>query len=186
MSEILAKGANFTGLLKALEALHGTDACERAFSALPQSIADPLRFGQVVAVGWYPVAWYSALHAAVDDCFHEGPMLARKLGRQATRADIGTTHRFFANMLSVETVFGQTHRLMALYWKGGEIERLDIVRGRARLRFEGWHGFTSLIWEDLMGGMEAVLEICGAKNGRAKANGSTEDADTLEIEARWT
>lgn len=39
-----------------------------------------------------------------------------------------------------------------------------------------------------MGGMDAVLEACGAKNGRCRASGlnAGETADTLEIEARWT
>ena len=186
--EICAKGSNFTGLLKALEALHGADARERVFAELPEHVAEPLRFGQVVVVGWYPVTWYAELHAAVDRCFHEGAGLARKMSHYATSADIGSIHRFIASMLSVETVFGQTHRLMGLYWKGGRIERLEIAPGRARVRFEGWPGFTPLIWEDLMGGMEAVLETCGAQNGRIRAaSGRTVSADTetLEIDVRW-
>lgn len=188
-SEICAKGSNFVGLLKALETLHGAEARERVLDAMPEQIASPLRFGQVVVMGWYPVEWYAALHAAVDTCFHEGPTLARKLSHQATRADIGSIHRFIASMLSVETVFGQTHRLMGLYWKGGQIERLEIAPGRARVRFENWPGFTALIWEDLMGGMEAVLETCGANNGRCRAGGGrapTDDMHTLDIEVRWT
>jgi hypothetical protein len=184
--EITAKGSNFIGLLKALEALHGADARELVFAAMPEQIASPLRFGQVVVMGWYPVVWYAELHAAVDRCFHEGPNLARKLSHHATRADIGSIHRFIASMLSVETVFGQTHRLMSLYWKGGRIERLELAPGRARVRFEGWPGFTALIWEDLMGGMEAVLESCGATNGRCRASGRMDDAGTLEIDVRWS
>src|SRR5262245_35297698 len=125
-SEISAKGSNFVGLLKALEGLHGAEACERVFAELPEEIASPLRFGQVVVVGWYPVTWYAELHAAVDRCFHEGPSLARKLSHQAVRSDIGTLHRFIASLLSVETAFGQTHRLMRLYWRGGNIERVAI------------------------------------------------------------
>ncbi|HKU38765.1 MAG TPA: hypothetical protein VJR89_11480 [Polyangiales bacterium] len=184
-AEILAKGSNFVGLLKALEALNGTDARDRVLAALPETVAEPLRFGQVVAVGWYPVTWYAELHDAIERSFHRGPALARKLSHQATAADIGSIHRFIASMLSVETVFGQTHRLMGLYWKGGAIERLEIAAGRARVRFEGWHGFTALIWEDLMGGMEAVLETCGAKNGRCKPSGRIDQVDTLEIDVRW-
>jgi hypothetical protein len=186
--EISAKGSNFIGVLRALEALHGADARELVLAAMPAQIAEPLRFGQVVVVGWYPVTWYAALHAAVDQCFHGGPSLARKLSHNATLADIGSLHRFIASMLSVETVFGQTHRLMGLYWKGGRIERVELASGRARVRFEGWPGFTPLIWEDLMGGMEAVLETCGASNSRVRASGRapTDDTETLEIEVRWS
>jgi hypothetical protein len=187
--EITAKGSNFIGLLRALDALRGVEARERVLDAMPESMSSPIRLGQVVVMGWYPVAWYAELHAAVHRCFGEGPALARKLSHHATTADIGSIHRFIASMLSVQTVFGQTHRLMALYWKGGKIERLEITNGRARVRFMGWPGFTALIWEDLMGGMEAVLDNCGAKNGRCRAanvrvlNDMTE---TLEIDVRWS
>jgi hypothetical protein len=186
-AEICAKGSNFIGLLKALDAIHGLEARERVLAMLPDTVASPIRFGQIVVMGWYPVAWYAELHAAVDRCFNEGPGLARRLSHHATQSDIGSIHRFIASMLSVETVFGQTHRLMALYWKGGKIERLEISHGRAKVRFVGWPGFTPLIWEDLMGGMEAVLETCGAKNGRCRAVSSRglTDLDTLVIDVRW-
>jgi len=187
--EICAKGSNFIGLLRALDALKGLEARDRVFAAMPESAASPIRLGQVVMMGWYPVAWYSELHAAVHACFHEGPTLARKLSHHATTADISSIHRFIASMLSVQTVFGQTHRLMALYWKGGTIERLEITDGKARLRFHGWPGFSALIWEDLMGGIEAVLDSCGARNGRvrpANVRMLTDTIETLEMDVRWS
>jgi hypothetical protein len=188
-TEICAKGSNFIGLLRALEVLEGPGARDRVLEQLPSAVATAIRDGQVVMMGWYPVEWYAELHAAVDRSFHHGPGLARKLSHHATAMDIGSIHRFIANMLSVETVFGQTHRLMALYWKGGKIERQEITKGRARMRFSGWSGFTVLIWEDIMGGIEAVLETCGARNGRVRAANSrplTDVTDTLEMEVRWS
>lgn len=185
--EICSKGSNFLGLLRALEALEGVEAKDRVMAALPASIAEPLEFGQIVAVGWYPVEWYAELHAAVDRCLHRGPTLARKMSHHSTTADINSIHRFIASMLSVQTVFGQTHRLMGLYWKGGKIERLEITTGRAKLRFENWPGFTEFIWEDLMGGIEAVLESCGAKNGRCRpaAGTTSRGVKTLDMDVRW-
>lgn len=188
-TEISAKGSNFIGLLRALEALQGPDARDRLLAELPPEVATPIRLGQIVMMGWYPVEWYAELHAALDRCFHEGPSLARKLSHHATTMDIGSIHRFIVSMLSVETVFGQTHRLMGLYWRGGRIERQEITKGRARMRFSDWTGFSVLIWEDIMGGIEAVLDSCGAKNGRVRAANSrplTDATDTLEMEVRWS
>jgi hypothetical protein len=187
-SEIHAKGSNFVGLLKALDDLHGLAARERVFDAMPEEVASALRFGQVVVMGWYPVDWYAQLHAALDHCFHGGPALARKLSYHSTRTDISGMHRFIASMLSVETVFGQSHRLMGLYWKGGTIERPEITPGRARVRFVGWTGFTPLIWEDIMGGMEAIAHACGPANARCRPSprAPIEDTATLDIEVRWT
>jgi hypothetical protein len=187
--EICCKGSNFIGLLRALDALKGLDARDRVLAAMPESASSPIRLGQVVMMGWYPVAWYAELHAAVHACFHEGPTMARKLSHHATTTDISSIHRFIASMLSVQTVFGQTHRLMGLYWKGGTIERLEITDGKARLRFHGWPGFSALIWEDLMGGIEAVLDSCGAKNGRvrpANVRMLSDTIETLEMDVRWS
>lgn len=187
-TKILCKGSNFIGLLKALDAQLGIAAREQVLELLPQEVSSSLRLGTVLAVGWYPAEWYAQLHASIDRCLGGGPALARKLAHAAVASDITTMHRFIINMLSVETAFGQAHRVMGLYWKGGSIERLVIERGRSRLRFVNWKGFTSLIWHDLMGGAEAVLDACGAKNGRCYAiDGNPEDGrETLEIECRWS
>lgn len=185
--EVCSKGSNFIGLLRALEALEGAEAKNRVLAALPASVAEPIKFGQIVSVGWYPVEWYATLHATVDRCLHRGPLLARRMSQHSTKADVNSIHRFIASMLSVKTVFGQTHRLMGLYWKGGSIERLEITAGRARMRFENWRGFNEFIWEDIMGGIEAILDTCGAKNGRVRPAGKapTSDTETLEMEVRW-
>lgn len=187
-TEILAKGSNFIGLLKAIDTLHGAAARERVLELLPQELSTSLRLGTILVVGWYPVEWYAQLHAAIDRCLEGGPSMARQLSRTAVGADITSIHRFIIGMLSVETVFGQAHRVMGLYWKGGTIERLELARGRSRMRFTGWKGFTPLIWHDLMGGMEAVLDACGAKNGRCRTldGGPDEGTETLEVEFRWT
>src|SRR5262245_57643997 len=98
-AEIVAKGSSFLGVLKALEALRGTEARERVLGALQGEISEPLRYGQVLAMGWYPVTWYAELHAAIDRCLGEGPALARKLSHHATLADINSIYRFVAAML---------------------------------------------------------------------------------------
>jgi hypothetical protein len=181
-----AKGSNFLGLFRALEHEHGTAAVARVKDALGGALASELGHGHVLAMGWYPAAWYAELHDAVARTLGSGPELARALGRRATLADFNTMHRLLASMLSVETVFGQTHRLMGLYWKGGTIEVAESIAGQARVRFSGWSGFSRLVWEDLMGSSEAVLQFCGAQNIRCRATGRFEDLQALDLDVRWT
>ena len=185
--DIYAKGSNFIGLLRAIDTIEGPGARERVLELTPEPIASALRSGQVIVMGWYHVSWYAELHAAIDRSFHGGLALARKLSHESTRADISGIHRFIASMLKLETVFSQSHRLMGLYWKGGTIERPEVTPGRARIRFTGWSGFTPLVWEDIMGGMEAMAEACGVKNSRCRAipRPPTEETETLDVEVRW-
>lgn len=182
-----AKGSNFLGLLRAVDKLHGPDARARVFANAPSELADSLEQGQILAVGWYPVTWYAELHAAIDRALHAGPLGARTLATEAMTADLGSVHRLLASVLSVETVFGQTPRLMGLYWKGGQVERKDLLHGYARLRFLNWSGFSRLVWEDVMGSCEGILSFCGAKHVRTHAAGMLDDRQqNVEIELRWS
>jgi hypothetical protein len=183
---VLSKGSNFTGLLRAVGERGGTQANEQVLPHLPQRVAEAIRYGQVVAVGWYPVEWYAALHSAIDHVLGGGPEMARALGRDATLADFTSLHRAVARMLKIETVFGQAPRLMKLYWKGGLIECPEVSSGYGRLSFSGWHGFTRLIWEDLAGSIEAILTLCRAEDVTCSSFGSMDAVHKLEIHVTWT
>lgn len=124
--EILCKGSSFIGVLKALEALRGPGAREQILEHLPEEFAAGLRYGHLLVVGWYPVEWYAQLHSAIDASFHGDPLFARKLSHHATSSDIGSIYRQVISLLKIHTVFGQTPRIMGLYWKGGMIERLVV------------------------------------------------------------
>lgn len=181
--EASAKGSNFLGLLSALER-GDPGVTELVLAQLSDELRSSLKFGQLLAMGWYPASWYAELHRAIDQVTQGGPVLARALGRTATLTDFNGLHRFLASVLTVETVFGQAPRLMALYWKGGTIEWLELARGRGSLRFTHWVGFTRLIWEDLMGSMEGILEFCGAKQIRCRTPHEM-TGDTVVVEVRW-
>lgn len=181
-----AKGSNFIGLIKAVDKLYGDGAGKRVLAALPEEVGQSMREGHVLAVGWYSVAWYAEVHATIDRVLNTGAAGARGLGHEATTSDFSGMHRLLASMLSVETVFGQTHRLMGLYWKGGRIERLELKAGLARLRFADWQGFTRLVWEDILGSCEAVLHFAGARTIRCRTIGVPNTQHSVEFELRWT
>jgi hypothetical protein len=185
---VFAKGSNFIGLLAASEARFGADTRARVLAQLPSDAATALADNHVLAMGWYSVEWYAQLHAAIDRTFSGGAAAARALGHDATLADFTGMHRLIGSVLTVHTVFSQSHRLMGLYWRGGSIERLELTQSHVRLRFEGWPGFTLLVWEDIMGSLEALLEVCRAKHIRCRPVGSVAPSgpvESIEIEARW-
>jgi hypothetical protein len=184
---VAAKGSNFVGILRAIEARFGADATREMLTLLPRELATALRENQVLAVGWYPVEWYAQMHAAIDAAFGGGLGVARSLGHDATLADFSGLHRLIGSMLTAQTIFAQSHRLMGLYWKGGTIERLELTTGYVRLRFDGWQGFTMFLWEDIMGSLEALLELCRARYVRSRAlDAPSASCDSIVIEARWT
>lgn len=182
--KVLAKGSNYIGLLRVAE-LAQPGIRPLIVQHLSGELASAIAYGQIVAVGWYPVQWYSELHAAIARAFGSGPELARRLGREAALEDFKTLHRLVLSMLTAQTVFGQAHRIMGLYWKGGEIELLGVSSQRGALRFAGWTGFSRLVWEDLMGSVEAVVGLCAARDVSCRALGAIDDTSGIDLEVRW-
>lgn len=184
---VSAKGSNFIGMMNAFETQFGEDATRTVLARLPHELASALRDNNVLVTKWYPVAWYAELHAAIDATLDGGATLARKLGHDATVADFKGMHRLVGALLTVHSVFAQSHRLMGLYWRGGTIERLDLTASSVQLRFQHWPGFTALMWEDIMGSLEALLELCRARYVRCQRIGPPNPSqDSIVIEARWT
>jgi hypothetical protein len=183
---VSAKGSNFIGVWKQVELQFGPEGARKALAHMPQEVASAIANNQVLVMGWYPVAWYAQMHAAIDTALHGGSATARKLGHDATYADFTGMHRLIGSMLTAHTVFAQSHRLMGMYWKGGTIERLELTSGYVRLRFEHFSGFTMLVWEDIMGSLEALLEVCRARYVRCRHLGAPSPSGDIIIEARWT
>lgn len=183
--QILAKGANFIGLLRGVESARpGVRAEIRR--ELSGELASAIDYGQIVAVGWYPAEWYSELHAAIGRAMGGGPDLARRLGREAALADFKTMHRLVLSMLTAETVFGQAHRIMGLYWKGGKIQLLAVGPQHGALRFSGWTGFSRLVWEDLIGSVEAIVSLRAGYAVTCRPLGSLDNASAMDLEVRWS
>ncbi|HEX5661624.1 MAG TPA: hypothetical protein VFX59_30750 [Polyangiales bacterium] len=184
--ESQTKGSNFIGLLKAVVKLHGPPARDDVIKNLSGELADAIEHETLLAMSWYPARWYAALHTAVDAALAGGPEFARTLGRTTTQDDFTKLHRLVVSMLRPETVFGQAPRIVGLYFRGGKIELLEIGPGRARVRFAGWPDFNRLVWEDLLGSIEGILDVCGAKKPTSRPVQALERADTVDIIARWT
>lgn len=182
--QILGKGSNFIGLLRVTESAR-PGVRPSIVRHLPGELASVVDYGQIVAVGWYPVEWYNELHVAIGRALGGGPELARRLGREAAMSDFKTLHRLVLSMLTAQTVFGQAHRIMNLYWKGGQIELVNVSRQRGALRFSGWTGFSRLVWEDLIGSIESIVSLCAADAVTCRPLGSLDDTSTAELEVRW-
>lgn len=184
--ESQTKGSNFLGLLKAVVKFHGPLARADVLRAASGDLGAALREETLLAMSWYPARWYSDLHSAIDRALVGGPDFARTLGRTATLDDFNKLHRLVVSMLKPEAIFGQAHRLMGLYFKGGKIEMVEISPGRARMRFSGWPDFNRLVWEDLLGSIEGLLDVCGAKEPFCRPLQALERPEVLDVVARWS
>jgi hypothetical protein len=186
MAEVMARGSSFRGLLRAIEHRYGAATAERVLEELDGEAGSSLRFGQVIAVGWYPAIWYSELYASVERVLGGMPGRAAELGYQAVRDDFSTIHRMAVAMLTPEMLVPHAPRFLGFYYRGGQISAQLLGENRAEIALSGWKGFSRLVWYDLAGGCEAVLAACRAKHVRWKiTNGGTDGSD-MTVLFEWT
>ena len=127
--EARTKGMNFRAFLGSLARIRSKDAVEATLDAAPKEVRDAIRFGQIIASGWYPVGWYRELYLAAQRALNLGIELPREVGRDSTTHDFNSVFRLALRLVSVETAFGQAHRIVMLYYDGGSVETLGVRPG---------------------------------------------------------
>jgi len=178
------KGLAFRSVLACLAELRGAEAVDRALALLPPRAAEDVRF-RVVATGWYPIDLYRQLWEAIAQSTKEGEALARVIGRDSLRRDLNLVHRTLLRLLSPTTVLAISSKLFGSYYDTGSLhnERQNSV---LRVSWSGCTGFSRLMWVELQGSTEAMLEMCGGEHIRVRpVEGGREGDDFLVISAHW-
>jgi hypothetical protein len=153
---------------------------------LPDDLRNAIAYGQIVASGWYPVSWHRALHQAAQGEARRGASFAREIGHATARDDFRGIYRWVASLLSPETMVKQAARVFGNYFKNAELVVVEASPGRAQLAFRACHGFDHNLWENVLGGIEAALEVAGATDVVLTVKRGGQDGDsTLDLAARW-
>jgi hypothetical protein len=181
----VVKGTAILGLLQAIARSFGEAGLTATLDAATVEVREAYRFGQIVSIGWYPMAWYRDIHAAAQRGLGADPSLPWRLSHEAVTRDFRGVFQVLIRLLSPETVIRQASRLMLLYFKGGTIEVVETRPGYGHLRLSGWTDFDRNLWSDLQGGIVAVLEARGAKNVNSRVLGGGGE-DGIELEVRWS
>lgn len=180
------KGLAFRSVANALRSLCGEPAFEAALDQVPEELARLLRYGGLVATGWYPIDWYRAWLAAARAAGGGQAELLRQIGARAVEHDLSSIHKMILGMLSPETVFRVTPRFFSQYYTHGRVEVLERRRGFQRIRWSDCREFDENMWLELVGGSYAIAEAAGAEHVRIRVTNGGGDADHMTIEARYT
>lgn len=186
MNESQAKGTNFLGMLAVFEKRTNKASADKLVASLPSEVGNAIRFQQIVPMGWYPVRWYRSLHDGIMKMSDgNGVVVIRELARETTVQDFTGLHRAILRVLSTKTVTGHAHRLMQLYWRGGTASNSDLRPGRSVIRFSGWVGFNPLVWADIAGSAQGIVEAAGGKRVQARVTSMSTDEADADVEVRW-
>jgi hypothetical protein len=181
----VVRGTAILGLLQAIARMYGEAGLTVTLEAASNEVRDAYRFGQLVSVGWYPMAWYRNIHEAAQRGLGADPSLPWRLSHEAVTRDFRGIFQVLIRLLSPEMMFRQGSRLMLLYFKGGQVDVIETRPGYGHLRLSGWTDFDRNLWIDLQGGIVAALEARGAKNVSSRVLGGGGE-DGIELEVRWS
>lgn len=181
-----AKGISFLGILRAVERQRGAEVRDRIVEALPGEVGEAVRVSEIIASGWYPIAWYAELLRAVVDVLGGGPEMVRRLSAAAVIDDFSTIFKLVRLILSPERVLQMAMKVNSRYLSGGAIDVLESKSDRFRLRATDYHGYNRLLWADFLGGAEGVLTLMKARELESTliAGGDNGD-DWAEFLFRW-
>lgn len=158
------RGAAFLTFFDAVRELRGpaTEAAVRA--ALPAALRERLERGAITRVGWYPLADYAELHAALDRTARGGETLARQLGRVSTDLDTRGLIRYVLAIASPDLLMRHAPLVYSSYVRGGAITPEKKGPGRYLLRWSGLVGSSPLVNAELEGGTSILVEKAGGRD----------------------
>ncbi|MFO0562786.1 MAG: hypothetical protein U0269_32505 [Polyangiales bacterium] len=157
------KGHTFKSWFEAYEKVCGAPAKSALILALDKDFSDAVRFGALVASGWYPIHWYTSLYEVHARLAGRTPGFARKMGRITTEQDLRGVYSFIVKLASPATVLTNAQRLLKLYVQ--QCETFFMERGPTHVRFTMTiPGSTDEMWEEFTGGSEAILSANGARD----------------------
>lgn len=161
MADVRSKGANFHGLLSAMERAHGAPLRAKVLAAVPGEAGEALRLGGVVTGGWYPIAWHDALLATTEASLPGRRFAIRELTYEAVKHDFLTLFKIVSLVASPSFALTNASKVMARYYDGGRVSVVEAREEMVHLRFDDYFGFTPRIWDDVHGGLEAIIDLMG-------------------------
>lgn len=86
--------------------------------------------------------------------------MIRALSCDAVKSDFSTLFKLLKLVATPAFALTNATRVMSRYYDGGgRISVMEARDGYIHYRFDGYVGFTPRIWEDVVGGMEGVVEM---------------------------
>lgn len=187
-AEIEMKGQAVRQYISVFEDLKG----EAALNALIESVENEefrelLADRQILASGWYPVAWMNEFLEKALEAHPDTPDLPERIGYASADRNIRGIYRFLAQFLSPEMCIKQVPRMWKVYMRGIKVEAEVNAPRQATLRFHGI-GPSRLTWRAMLdGGARRIFESSGAKNIKVNiTSGGIERSSLTTVDVRWT
>ncbi len=160
------KGVAFRTVMTVIAKERSRESVDAALARMPGEAGDALRYGTIIAAGWYPIAWYRALWSAICAATGEGEDLVRAMGRAAIDHDFGTVYRALFRMLSPRTLVTTGVKHFSHIYDTGSVTVTEAQSASVRIQWTGCTGFDRNMWVEILGSCERLAELAGGTTAR--------------------
>jgi len=179
------KGIVFRNNLRMFEKVYGPAKAAAMIDGCDPELQGPLRYGTIASVKWAPLAWQKSMLAAMERVSGD-PSAIRAIGKKTTLADLGGVYSVFARAIGARGLLAISTRFFHQYYESGQATVHESRAGYARASWTECHGFDARNWAGLLGGVEAILEVCGGREIRIHVVDGGRDGDSsITLEGFW-
>ncbi|HEY5958298.1 MAG TPA: hypothetical protein VIV60_17155 [Polyangiaceae bacterium] len=183
--EVRVKGINFTAGLEAIQRIYGAAARTCIEKETSGNVGNALRFGGIVAGGWYSAAWYREFWSSVKTNLGADEMAARNIGKYATEVSVNVAYRALARITSPSQLLAMSARAFGYYFERCSLSVSQPDSNRLTARWRDCNGFNGMVWHVVEGGCIYFIEATGAKDVTFSVISGGDDANHLMATATW-
>lgn len=182
---VRVKGINFLTFLDAITQCYGQAARERLEREAQGELGEALRFGGIVAGGWYKISWYKAFGKLVGKQFGLDDAGMRRLAQKATASGVNVVYRTLFRITSPAMLLSAGARIFGHYFDRGKLHVIESSTGQIVVEWTECAGFDRYVWNQVIGGVLYYLEAAGGRAVEMTSLGGGGDADWLRMKATF-
>jgi hypothetical protein len=186
MGQPNVKGTVMRGMIASIERICPKATVDDMVLLLGEPLGNQLKHRAFIASGWYPVRDFRALLGAAMKVTGRDVELIEVLARDAALHEFRGLFRLITFALSPDFLMRRTAGMFSRYYDTGTLTVPIAKKGYAEARYRGFAGFDRVLWNELIAGCRAILEVCGARDirGRLVRGGGDGDVD-LDLVVEW-
>lgn len=183
MPQSRVKGTAVLGIFEALETTRGLAFQESVLASLSPTLRDALRNREVIASGWYPIAWHCELLGAALRLSNRETV--RQICRVATRTNMTRVHRLLMQMITPEVLIRRSETVFQASFDG-KVAVTSVAPKVVRVRWHECEGFDRVLWFGIIASLEELVALTGAQLISIQLISGGGDGDSeATVETSW-
>jgi hypothetical protein len=179
------KGTVLRSMRRAAARTYGAETVERAVDGMKMPARADFASG-FDGSGWYPITHVDAFYEAFLPMVDGDLKTVRSLAAKAMEDDIGSFYRLILRAFDPSSVLNFGLRVWRTIYDAGQVTVDKQGPGKLVVHVSGVTGFSRYAWNDVLGGIDAMVAMSRANGKQVRVVGGGDDGPSMSIEVLWS